>query len=290
MQAELNATAAKSAALESEAAAERPELRARLVEVYKLGQARYLRLLLATPDLRRIGQATRVVAAMAKLDRDRVAAHKRTLADLQTTRTALETHSREAVAVPRDPRPRRESAAAHAEQARDDLIKRDRSEARPQRAVDRRADVRAAEAPGHIEGDRERHHAGDGGVAAAAAVPRRPRLAGGARPRQPSLPARGSASSGIEIAAAEGRRRPGRARRRRRVRGTVLRLREPRHRRSRRADASVFTAICWRPAWPRARASSAARRWAPWGPRPPGRRGCISNCASTVSRSIPYNG
>src|SRR5579872_6882369 len=99
VQAELATTAARTSALESEAAAERPELRARLVEVYKLGQARYLRLLLSTPDLRRIGQATRTVAALGKLDRDRVASYKRTLADLKAARTALEQRSRDAVAL-----------------------------------------------------------------------------------------------------------------------------------------------------------------------------------------------
>ena len=75
--AELDATAARMATLESQAAAERPELRARLVEIYKLGQARYLRLLLSTADLRRVGQATRTVAALGELDRERVAAHQR---------------------------------------------------------------------------------------------------------------------------------------------------------------------------------------------------------------------
>ena len=60
-------------ALQASARAELPELQQRLVEIYKLGQARYLRLLLSTPDLRRLGQATRTVAALAKLDRDRIA-------------------------------------------------------------------------------------------------------------------------------------------------------------------------------------------------------------------------
>src|SRR5471030_801925 len=49
VQTELDATSARTAALESAAASERPELRARLVEIYKLGQARYLRMLLSTP-------------------------------------------------------------------------------------------------------------------------------------------------------------------------------------------------------------------------------------------------
>src|SRR5881628_3665269 len=42
----------------------RPELRSRLVEIYKLGRGRYVRLLLSTSDMRRLGQAARMVAVM----------------------------------------------------------------------------------------------------------------------------------------------------------------------------------------------------------------------------------
>ena len=66
---------ARMDALQASSRAELPELQQRLVEIYKLGQARYLRLLLSTPDLRRLGQSTRTVAALAKLDRDRIATH-----------------------------------------------------------------------------------------------------------------------------------------------------------------------------------------------------------------------
>jgi septal ring factor EnvC (AmiA/AmiB activator) len=201
VQAELSATAAKSAALESEAAAERPELRARLVEVYKLGQARYLRLLLATPDLRRIGQATRVVAAMAKLDRDRVAAHTRTLAELQITRTALEARSREAVAS-RATAAKAESAAAHAEQARDDLIKQ----------IDQKRDLNA-QLTGELMSAQQKLQAtlkeiaNGSAPATAASLPLRPfrgDLDWPAAGRVSHRFGRGSASSGIEIAASEG--------------------------------------------------------------------------------------
>src|SRR5580704_4883066 len=60
------------ARLQEEDVAERPELRARVVELYKLGQARYLRLLLSMSDARNLGQGSRLVAALAKRDRDRV--------------------------------------------------------------------------------------------------------------------------------------------------------------------------------------------------------------------------
>jgi hypothetical protein len=46
---ELEATSTRITALDESAAVARPQLRARLVEIYKLGRARYVRLLLATP-------------------------------------------------------------------------------------------------------------------------------------------------------------------------------------------------------------------------------------------------
>src|SRR5262252_1238863 len=48
VQAELNAMSARMAELEAATAQQTPELEARLVEVYKLGQGRYLRLILST--------------------------------------------------------------------------------------------------------------------------------------------------------------------------------------------------------------------------------------------------
>src|SRR4051812_12965260 len=70
VQTERAATVARMDALQSAADAERPRLRARVVEIYKLGQQPYLRLLLSTSDFRRVGQASRTVAALAVLDRE----------------------------------------------------------------------------------------------------------------------------------------------------------------------------------------------------------------------------
>src|SRR5437588_2912916 len=81
--------------LEERDRAERPGLQARLVEMYKLGQGRYLRMLLSTSDLRRVGQASRTVAALADLDRQRIAEHARTIDELKATRAQIETRRRE---------------------------------------------------------------------------------------------------------------------------------------------------------------------------------------------------
>ncbi|HZT75451.1 MAG TPA: peptidoglycan DD-metalloendopeptidase family protein [Vicinamibacterales bacterium] len=130
--ADLDATTARLASLQSAEAAARPELRARIVELYKLGEARYLRLLLSTPDLRRIGDATRTVAALAKLDRDRVAQHAQTLAQLQATRKALEARSRQLAA-----------ARASAEQAKAALDRAAAARNALVADIDRRRDVNA---------------------------------------------------------------------------------------------------------------------------------------------------
>ncbi len=72
-------TSARAAALESSAETERPEVERRLVDLYKLGQAGYWRLLLDVDDLRSIGRVYRTASALNHLDRERVQQHERTL-------------------------------------------------------------------------------------------------------------------------------------------------------------------------------------------------------------------
>ena len=79
---ELTANEQRTQDLEAQEAISRPELRSRLVDIYKLGQGRYLRVLLSTSDVRQVGQASRTLAALAKIDHDRVVSRQRTL-DLQ---------------------------------------------------------------------------------------------------------------------------------------------------------------------------------------------------------------
>jgi septal ring factor EnvC (AmiA/AmiB activator) len=121
IQTDIDATGARMSALQATETAARPELRARLIEMYKLGSARYARLLLATPDLRRIGQASRTVAALAKLDRDRIAAHQHTLEELRATRATLEVRKRQAGAA-RLAAEKAQAASVRATVAKNDLI------------------------------------------------------------------------------------------------------------------------------------------------------------------------
>jgi septal ring factor EnvC (AmiA/AmiB activator) len=83
---------ARLAALEADRQTETPWVRERLVELYKRGRAGYLKLLLATDDLRTMARMSRGVAAVAELDRLRLAAHRETLRQHRETLRELEVH------------------------------------------------------------------------------------------------------------------------------------------------------------------------------------------------------
>jgi murein hydrolase activator len=92
--AELDDTNRRMVTLEQAELAARRQAQNRLAEMYKLGEARYLRMLLSTSDFRRFGQATRTVAALSKIDRDRIAEHRTRLAELDSARTTLAERAR----------------------------------------------------------------------------------------------------------------------------------------------------------------------------------------------------
>ena len=130
--AERRAITERLTTLQEEDNATRPDLDARLVEMYKLGQARYVRLLLSTSDVRRIGQAARTAAALAKIDRDRVIAHQHMLDELTATRSTLDERSRRLGALRAEAR-RTAAEVARAAEARSNAI----------RDIDRRRDLNA---------------------------------------------------------------------------------------------------------------------------------------------------
>jgi septal ring factor EnvC (AmiA/AmiB activator) len=122
IESDLAATSGRADALQRSEAIEAPELRARLVELYKLGQARYVRLLLSTPDIRHIGQASRMVAALASMDRHRVDSHQRTIGELKAARSALEERRRN-LAAARLAAERAQGGLQRAVQARTALVR-----------------------------------------------------------------------------------------------------------------------------------------------------------------------
>jgi septal ring factor EnvC (AmiA/AmiB activator) len=201
VEAESAAVAERMAALERSEQQEGPELRARLVEMYKLGQARYLRLLLSTPDLRRLGQSARTVAVLAKLDRDRVASHQQTLADLKSTRITLEERHRQLSDLKASAE-KAQAAATRAAQARADLV----------RDIDTKRDLNAQLA-GELQDAQQRLQAmlramaSGAPVAEVASLPLRPFRGDLAWPVDGQLKRRfnrASSASGIEISAEEG--------------------------------------------------------------------------------------
>jgi septal ring factor EnvC (AmiA/AmiB activator) len=91
VQRQLDVTNARAKALEGEAERQRPDVEARMVQLYKMGRAGYWRLLLDVDDLRQIGRAYRTAAALQRIDRDHIEEHRRTVTSLAAERKSLET-------------------------------------------------------------------------------------------------------------------------------------------------------------------------------------------------------
>jgi len=202
-QAAIDATTTRIQALEASEAAARPGLEARLVEIYKLGSARYARVLLATPDLRRLGQASRTVAALAKLDRERIAQHQRTLEEMRSSRATLEERKRQSDSA-RAAAEKAQVAAGRAAAAQNDLI----------REIDRRRDLNA-QLSAELQASQQKLQAAlrdPAGAAADVALPIRPFRGDLGWPARGQLRRRfggtsavpGSSSNGIEIGAGDG--------------------------------------------------------------------------------------
>ena len=192
--------------LERQEQAELPALNARLVELYKLGQGRYLRMMLSISDAHRLGQASRMVAALARRDRDRLAAHQRRLDALAASRTTLDEQTGRLTAL-RAGAERAQAAADRAVQDRNALIM----------SVDRQRDL-TAQLAGELMSAQQnlqaslRGLAGGTAAAAPAALPLRPfrndldwPVAGTVRQRYGVTAGdRRGMSNGIDIAAPEG--------------------------------------------------------------------------------------
>lgn len=84
--------AARLKALEAARVAETPGVANRLVELAKRGRGGYLKLLLASDDVRAFGRMSRGVAAVAELDRVRLDTHRRTLAAERAAMSEIEQH------------------------------------------------------------------------------------------------------------------------------------------------------------------------------------------------------
>lgn len=83
-------TDARLAVLEQQQAAQLPNLKAQLVDLYKRGRGGYARLLLESDGARDLGRTARAISALTKISAERAAEHKRTLAALGVERATLE--------------------------------------------------------------------------------------------------------------------------------------------------------------------------------------------------------
>jgi septal ring factor EnvC (AmiA/AmiB activator) len=120
-QKKLQESTARAESLRQAAEAERPDVEARLVQLYKLGRGGYWRLLLDVDDLRSMGRAYRSAAALDAIDRERVQAHQRTLEALDKERAQLETQAANLTKLQSDAR-RARAAATRAVDAHNALI------------------------------------------------------------------------------------------------------------------------------------------------------------------------
>ena len=200
--ANLAANTQRTRELETQETTGRPEVRSRLVGIYKLGQGRYLRLLLSTADIRQVGQASRTLAALAKIDHDRVVSRQLTLDELRKTRATLEDRRRR-LNVLKAAAEHAEAALGQAARARNDLI----------RDIDTRRDLNS-QLVGELQTAQTKLQVTlrdlANGAAGDASLPIRPFRGDLEWPvaatssRRASRSATSSTSSGIEIAAAEG--------------------------------------------------------------------------------------
>jgi septal ring factor EnvC (AmiA/AmiB activator) len=118
--------------LEAREAESRPILEARMIQLYKLGSAGYMRMLFNVADLKEFGRAYRMVSALAAVDRQRAAEHQKTLAQLRAAHTLLVRRRNEMAKLRQEAQSAR-AAAERAATARAQLIAE----------IDRRRDLTA---------------------------------------------------------------------------------------------------------------------------------------------------
>lgn len=97
--AQLDATLKRSRQIEAQVEAERPLLKARARDLYKLGDVSYMRLLLSVERPVDFLNGYRYVTALARRDNQRIAAFRADLQALAATRQELETKTAQAVAL-----------------------------------------------------------------------------------------------------------------------------------------------------------------------------------------------
>ena len=114
-------------ALEQQRAAQLPDLKTQLVDIYKRGRSGYAHVLFGADGLREFARATRAMAALSTINTKRIEEHRRTLEALKTERARLEASASDLAAKQAAAQQAR-AAAERAVTARMALIKRIDSE------------------------------------------------------------------------------------------------------------------------------------------------------------------
>jgi septal ring factor EnvC (AmiA/AmiB activator) len=91
----LQQTGDRLAALEQQRTAQLPDLKVRLVDIYKRGRTGYAAMLFDARGIRELARAMRAVAALSTINNEKLDEHRRTIAQLRQQRAALEQHTRE---------------------------------------------------------------------------------------------------------------------------------------------------------------------------------------------------
>jgi murein hydrolase activator len=86
----LKQATARVVQLEDQRAAQLPDLKGQLVDLYKRGRGGYARMMLEADSVRDLGRTTRAVSALVHINEQRVAEHRRTLETLRAERETLE--------------------------------------------------------------------------------------------------------------------------------------------------------------------------------------------------------
>ncbi len=103
----LQQTTNRLTALEQQRESQLPDLKVRLVDIYKRGRGGYARMLLDVHGVREFARAMRAVAALTTISDERISEHRRTLTEMRGQRDTMQQRTREL-----------ETAAKDAERAR----------------------------------------------------------------------------------------------------------------------------------------------------------------------------
>jgi len=94
-QAALQQATDRLTALDQQRESQLPDLKVRLVDIYKRGRGGYARMLLDVHGMREFARALRAVAALTTINDTRISEHRRTLAQMRQERDAMQQRTRE---------------------------------------------------------------------------------------------------------------------------------------------------------------------------------------------------